>query len=151
MAAFRHHALTTVLLRRYGRRRLDVAAAGFLHWRTPFSCSSGEFRAIGQPHFIDQAVPAADACYFLRRSSRCFVGDIRISDSARSWGGRDEAGNLAHGFGSVHRRRDHSSDPRGASPKILPEPFLSAPMRAMPNNAHLLVMFYGCGDLRTAE
>jgi len=108
-------------------------------------------RAMGQPHFMINGVPAAMLFFLATIFALAFVGDLRIIRFGAPRGAarlRRHLWRMCFGLfiaaGSFFSIRERVA-------KILPEPFLSAPMRALPILLIFLVMFYWLWRLRTGR
>jgi hypothetical protein len=143
-------ALTTVRAPSVWSRRLDVAAAVFaLAYAIPVRARG--VHAMGQPHFMINGVPAAMLFFLATIFALAFVGDLRIIRFGAPRGVarlRRHLWRMCFGLfiaaGSFFSIRERVA-------KILPEPFLSAPMRALPILLIFLVMFYWLWRLRTGR
>jgi len=143
-------ALTTVRAASVWSRRLDVAAAVFALAYAILVFARG-VRAMGQPHFMINGVPAAMLFFLATIFGLAFVGDLRIIRFGAPRGAaklRRHLWRMCFGLfiaaGSFFSIRERVA-------KILPEPFLSAPMRALPILLIFLVMFYWLWRLRTGR
>src|SRR5881275_743533 len=110
---------------------------------------AGGVRAMGRPHFMINGVPAAMLFFLATICALAFVGDLRIIRFGAPRGAaklRRHLWRMCFGLfiaaGSFFSIRERVA-------KILPEPFLSAPMRALPILLIFLVMFYWLWRLRT--
>lgn len=106
---------------------------------------------MGQPHFMINGVPTAMLFFLATIFALAFVGDLRIIRFGAPRGAaklRRHLWRMCFGLfiaaGSFFSIRERVA-------KILPEPFLSAPMRALPILLIFLVMFYWLWRLRTGR
>ena len=106
---------------------------------------------MGQPHFVMNGVPAAMLFFLATIFGLAFVGDLRIIRFGAPRGAarlRRHLWRMCFGLfiaaGSFFSIRERVA-------KILPEPFLSAPMRALPILLIFLLMFYWLWRLRTCR
>jgi uncharacterized membrane protein len=143
-------AVTTVRAASAWSRRLDVAAAVFALAYTILVFAQG-VRAMGQPHFMINGVPAAMLFFLATIIALAFAGDLRIIRLGAPHGAarlRRHLWRMCFGLfiaaGSFFSIRERVA-------KILPEPLLSAPMRALPILLTFLVMFYWLWRLRSGR
>ena len=141
-------ALTTVRDTSVWSRRLDVAAAVFALAYAILVFARG-VRAMGQPHFIINGVPAAMLFFLATIFAVAFVGDLRIIRFGAPRGAsrlRRHLWRMCFGLfvaaGSFFSIRERVA-------KILPEPFLSTPMRALPILLIFVTMFYWLWRVRS--
>ena len=108
-------------------------------------------RAMGRPHFTINGVPAAMLFFLATILALAFVGDLRIVRFGAPGGTarlRRHLWRMCFGLfiaaGSFFSIRERVA-------KILPEAFLSAPMRMLPILLVFLAMFYWLWRLRTGR
>ncbi len=134
-------ALTTVRAASIWSRRLNVATAVLALAQAIFTYLGG-VRAMGQPHFMINGVPAAMLFFLGTIFALAFIGDVRvIRFGAPSGAARLRRHLWRMSFGLFVAAGSFFSI-RARVAKILPEPFLSAPIRLLPILLIFLAMFY---------
>jgi len=142
--------LTTVRAALVWSRHIEVAAALVALLLAIVTLGRG-VRAMGQPHFMFNGVPAPMLFFLGTVMALGFVGDFRVIRAGALRGAarlRRHLWRMCFGLfiaaGSFFSIRERVA-------KILPEPFLSAPLRALPILLVFVAMFYWLWRLRSGR
>jgi uncharacterized membrane protein len=141
-------ALTTVRAASVWSRRLDVAAAVLALALAVLTFARG-VRAMGQPHFMINGVPAAMLFFLATIFALGFAGDLRIIRFGAPRGAMRLKRHLWRMCFGLFIAAGSFFSIRARVAKILPEPFLSTPMRMLPILLIFVAMFYWFWRLRT--
>jgi hypothetical protein len=108
-------------------------------------------RAMGQPHFMINGVPAPMLLFLGTIFALVFAGDLRIIRASAPRGAARLRRHLWRMCFGVFIAAGSFFSIRERVAKILPEPFLSAPMRALPILLVFIAMFYWLWRLRSSR
>ena len=143
-------ALTTVRAASVWSRRLNVAGA-FVALSLAVLTFARGIRAMGQPHFMINGVPAAMLFFLATIFSLGCVGDFRVIRFGAPRGAARLRRHLWRMCFGLFIAAGSFFSIRGRVAKILPEPFPSAPIRALPILFVFMAMFYWLWRLRTGR
>ena len=142
--------LTTVRGQWVWSRRLDVAAAIVALTMAILTLARG-VDAMGQPHFMINGVPAPMLFFLGTIFALGFFGDLRVIRFGALRGAARLRRHLWRMCFGLFVAAGSFFSIRARVAKILPEPFLSAPMRLLPILLVFVVMFYWLWRLRTGR
>jgi uncharacterized membrane protein len=140
-------ALNTVRAASVWSRRLDVAAAAVALALAILTFAAG-VRAMGQPHFMINGVPAPMLFFLATIFALGLAGDLRIIRFGAPRGAARLRRHLWRMCFGLFIAAGSFFSIRARVAKILPEPFLSTPMRMLPILLIFVAMFYWFWRLR---
>jgi len=143
-------ALTTVREGAVWPRRLDLAAAVIALALAILTFARG-VSAMGQPHFMIGGVPAFMLFFLATVFTIAFVGDLHVIRFGALRGAAKLRRHLWRMCFGLFIAAGSFFSVRARVAKILPEPFLSAPVRALPILLVFMAMFYWLWRLRTSR
>ena len=143
-------ALTTVRNASVWSCRVDVAAAVVALTLAIFTLARG-VRALGQPYFMINGVPAPMMFFLGTIFVLGFIGDLRVIRSGALRGAARLRRHLWRMCFGLFVAAGSFFSIRARVAKILPEPFLSAPMRALPILLVFVAMFYWLWRVRSGQ
>ena len=142
--------VTTVRRQWVWSRRLDVAAAIVALTMAILTLARG-VDAMGQPHLTINGVPAPMLFFLGTIFALGFFGDLRVIRFGALRGAARLRRHLWRMCFGLFVAAGSFFSIRARVAKILPEPFLSAPMRMLPILLVFVVMFYWLWRLRTGR
>jgi len=143
-------ALTTVGAASAWSRRVDIAGAIVAFTMAILLLARG-VRAMGQPHFMMDGVPGPMMLFLATIFGLAFGGDMRVLRSGALRGAARLRRHLWRMCFGLFVAAGSFFSIRSRVAKILPEPFPSAPMRALPIVIIFVAMFYWLWRLRASR